>query len=68
VGDRGAVHVDGGAILQILGVDPAVVLARELLGLRRLILGHLLPDTVYDLVEKLVLNQHRHTPPSCFPW
>jgi hypothetical protein len=42
-------------------------LARELLGLRRLILGHLLPDTVYDLVEKLVLNQHRHTPPSRFP-
>ncbi len=67
VGHRRPVHVDGGAVLQVLGVDPAVVLARELLCLRRLILWQLLPDPVYDPVEKLVLNQHRHTPPSRFP-
>jgi hypothetical protein len=37
---------------------PGVVLAHELLDLRRPLFGHLLPDAFYDLIEKLVLDQH----------
>src|SRR5215208_5579680 len=64
VGDRGPVGVYSRAVLQVLCVDPPVVLARELLHQRCLILRHLLPDSGHDFVQKLVFHQHRHTPPT----
>src|SRR5215210_9508829 len=60
VGECGPVGVYGGAVLQVFRIDPTVVLARELLDQRCLILRHLVLDSVRDLVQKLVLYQHRH--------
>src|SRR5918994_2162718 len=60
VGECGPISVYRGAILQVSRVDPPVVLTGELLDLRCLILRHLLPDSGYDLVQKLVFHQHRY--------
>jgi hypothetical protein len=68
VGYGRSVDVDWRAVGQVLQGDPGVVLAHEFLDLRCLILGQLLPNAINDLVEKLILNQHRYAPPVRFPF
>jgi hypothetical protein len=55
VGDGGPVGVYRGALFEVFRVHPTVVLAREFLDLRCLILSHLVFDPGHDLVQKLVL-------------
>jgi hypothetical protein len=49
VGERGAVQVELGALSEIVGGDPAVVLAYELLRLGRLLLVEVLPEPLADV-------------------
>ena len=60
VGECRPISVYRGTVLQVSRVDPPVVLAGELFDQRCLILRHLLPDSGYDLVQKLVFHQHRY--------
>ena len=64
VGERGAVEVERVELGEVLGRHPAVVLADELLGLRRLVLAESLADAGADGLDQRAVDllQPRHRP------